>query len=95
MLMSWPLVFELPVYLRHLWFFRMLSVCLAGLYNVVFIAVYGSWLFDLYAIPEIEGRERFLKLSPLDMMLNMFLIYNTIVHWSIIPINVVIIIKEV
>ena len=29
------------------------------------------------------------------MFFNMFLIYNTIVHWSIFPINGVIIIKEV
>lgn len=93
--MSWPLVFEVPVYLRHLWFFRMLSFCWAIGYSVVFLAIYGSWFVDLYAIPDIVSEEQFDKLSPMDMMINCFLIYNTIVHFSIIPINIVIIAKEI
>lgn len=93
--MSWPLVFEIPLYLRHLWFFRMLSAIWAGVYSIITLAIFGSWFIDLYAMPELVSEDEFNKLSPLDFFVNCFMIYNTIVHWTVIPINAVIIIKEI
>ena len=94
-IMSIPLVCEFPLYLRHLKFFRVLSLISAVFYSSITIFIFVSWLVDLYGLPEILSKEDFNKLSFLDMFVNMCMIYNTILHSSIVPINVMIIAKEI
>ena len=68
---------------------------MAVLHSIGFIALNGSWILDLYMFPQLVSEQSFHKLSALDMFFNMALIYNLFVHCSIIPVNLVIILKEI
>ena len=88
---SWPLMLEIPTYLRHAKFIRYLSILSGSIYNLFIISDISSWLLDLYAIPE----ETMNHVNMLDVLFNMFLVYNAILHSSIVIINSAIIAKEI
>ena len=88
---SWPLFFEFGVYLRHFYLIRWTSLFLAIVYNIVYLSVLVSWLIETYALPSDKVDE----IGTLDILLDMFFLYNTILHASIIPLNFGIIFKEI
>lgn len=92
--MSVPLVCEFPIYLRRFKFLRVLSFVTAIVYSSVTIFIFATWLIDLYVVPEYVAEEDFDKISILDVFVNMCMIYNTILHISIVPINAMIFAKE-
>jgi len=44
-LMLLPLIFEIDVYLRHMKFFRFISLFFAVLYNTLYFSVFGIWWY--------------------------------------------------
>jgi len=50
----------------------------------------ADWFYNIYALDE----EKIEELGALDMLMNMFFIYNSILHSGIVIVNFVIIFKE-
>jgi len=50
-IMSWPLIFEIPFYLKHLRFFRLFSVTWAILYMSFYFFVVIDWVSQIYLEP--------------------------------------------
>ena len=50
-----------------------------------------DWFYNIYALDE----EKIEELGALDMLMNMFFIYNSILHSGIVIVNFVIIFKEI
>ena len=90
-MLSWPLFFEFGVYLRHFYLLRWTSLFLAIAYNVVYLAGVASWLVETYALPSDKVEE----IGTLDVLLDLFFLYNTLLHFSIVPLNFGIIFKEI
>ena len=90
-ILSWPLVFEIPSYLRHIKFIRWFSCLWALLYNTVWFGFMFGFIGQLYWATD-EVMEQY---SLMDMAVNMYLVYNCVIHVTIIPINSIIIFKEV
>ena len=88
---SWPLMLEIPFYLSHMRFFRLLSVLAALIYTAVYGFVVADWMFQLYFEPE----NAYESYSLFDVLVNMFLAYNIIFHLHVIPVNFSIILKEI
>ena len=82
---------ELPTYLRHAKFIRYLSILCASIYNLFILSDISSWVLDLYAIPE----ETMQHANLMDVVFNMFLVYNAILHSSVVVVNTAIIAKEI
>lgn len=91
MVNSWPLMFEIPVFLRHFKFFRYLSFITAIIYDVIYFDETFGWAIELFMLPEDE----YLDATLGDILMSMFLIYNGIIHFTIFINNLVIILKEI
>jgi hypothetical protein len=76
--------------MRNFAVLRWLSVFSAFLYNGVYFFNLGFWLWTLFDMTEKELQE----IGAFDILLNMFFIYNCILHSSIVVINLGIIFKE-
>ena len=70
---------------------RWMSVFTAWVYNITYFAFLGGWLWQLFDMTDTEIEET----GAFDILLNMFFIYNCILHSSIIVINIGIIFKEI
>jgi hypothetical protein len=84
------LFFEWPFYMRNFFAARWISVQTAMVYNLIYFAFLGGWLWQLYDMTEAELEET----GAFDILLNMFFIYNCILHSSIVVINLGILFKE-
>uniref|UniRef100_A0A7S3CUK7 Uncharacterized protein n=1 Tax=Strombidium rassoulzadegani TaxID=1082188 RepID=A0A7S3CUK7_9SPIT len=82
------LAFEIPVFLLGFRVTRYYSFLMAIVYTVVFGIAGADWYYQLYLISQKNGYDF------VTIFGNMVLAYNLIVHWSIIPVNLIIIIKE-
>jgi hypothetical protein len=91
MLLSWPLFVEFPVYMRHAGFFRYVSLALAVLYNSVYFGLLAAWLYETFGETEIQYEE----IGTLDIIMDFFYMYNTILHSSVAVVNIGIICKEI
>ena len=89
--LSWPLFFEFGLYMRHLWFMRWWSIFAATVYNTIYFGLLFGWIIQTYTLPEQEMEE----VGTIDILLNMFFLYNTIIHAPMALINIGIIIKEI
>ena len=89
--MSWPLVFEIPIYINELRFFRTFSVAFAWLYMLYYVFNALDWGFMLWLEPEATYE----SYDFLSVMYNMFLAFNIIFNIHILPVNIMIIIKEI
>jgi hypothetical protein len=87
---SWPLIFEIPFYLKHFRFVRLFSSGLAFLYTGVYAFIVLDWIVQLYMEPE----STYENYQLLDILQNMFLAYSIIFHIHVLPVNLAIIIKE-
>jgi hypothetical protein len=68
-----------------------MSVFTAWVYNIIYFVFLGGWLWQLFDMTETEIEET----GAFDILLNMFFIYNCILHSSIVIINMGIIFKEI
>ena len=67
---SWPVFFEVGIYLRHFAFVRWFSLFSAITYNVVYLGLLGGWLIQTYMLPE----EEYDNVGTIDILMNMFFI---------------------
>jgi hypothetical protein len=74
-----------------MFFLRALSVISAWIYNIAYFIMLADWFYNVYALDEAKIEE----LGALDMLMNMFFIYNSILHSGIVIVNFVIIFKEI
>jgi hypothetical protein len=81
---SW-LLFEIPIYLKETKLLRSMSLMLAILYNVIYL--YFAQRFGMMLFKNNDG--------PMGAFEEMFFAYNLVLHLPILPINAVIILKEV
>jgi hypothetical protein len=88
--LSWPLVFELPFYLADFRFFRAASVLSAWVYFLVYVIVTADWIYQLYMEPATEYQ----AYDFISVMGNMFLAYNVVFNIPILPVSVMIMLKE-
>ena len=88
---SWPLVMELPVYMYSFRLFRIMSVFAAGVYNFFYILCTIDWIFQIYW----EPTKAYEDYQFVDILINMFLAYNIVFNLLIVPVNWVILIKEI
>lgn len=86
---SIPLLFEIPIWLRAFRVTRLLSFFSAIFYNIVYIISALEWYDQIYLVTDKSAYDFGM------IMVNMLLGYNLILHWSIIPINFAIIVKEI
>ena len=83
------LAFELPIWLVTFRMFRFWSFFGAIVYNLVFLGMALEWWDMLYIVGDKT------KYDFLDIFINMFLGYNIVLHFTIIPVNMFIILKEI
>ena len=89
--LSWPLIYEIPLFLNQLRFFRFISVAMAWVYNVVYFVVLADFIFQLYFAPQ----DTYENYDIFSIFQNMFLGYNIAMNLHVIPVNTMIIVKEV
>mmetsp|Transcript_35909 Transcript_35909/g.55134 ORF Transcript_35909/g.55134 Transcript_35909/m.55134 type:complete len:325 (-) Transcript_35909:60-1034(-) len=81
--------FELPIFLLSFRVLRLFSVVLSVIYTVLFIISIVEWYSQLYIVMDKSKYDFF------TVYVNMMIGYNAIIHWSILPVNIFIIIKEI
>jgi hypothetical protein len=89
--MSWPLVYEIPFYLSHLRIFRVVSGAVAVVYTAVYLFIIFDWIYQLYLEPTTVYEEY----QFLDIVVNMYLAYNILFNLHLMPVNFVIMFKEI
>ena len=82
---------EFEFYLSRAYFLRTGSLIAAVLYNFAYFTMLADWFYNVYALTETQIEE----FGALDMLMNMFFIYNSILHSGIVIVNTVIILKEI
>lgn len=90
-MLSWPLMFEIPVFLRHFKFFRYLGFLTAIIYDVIYFDETFGWAIEIFMLPEDDYENVTLG----DILMSMYLVYNGIIHFTIFFSNLGIILKEV
>mgnify|MGYP006108467425 CR=1 FL=1 len=73
-----------------MFFLRVGSLFAAWIYNIAYLLMLGDWFYNVYALDDAAIEE----LGALDMLMNMFFIYNSILHSGIVIVNFMIIFKE-
>ena len=87
---SWPLIAEIPFWLRTLRFFREISVEWAWMYTITYALIILDWIYEMYW----EPAKTYEEYSFIDVFGNMFLAYNIIFTLPLMPVNIAIIGKE-
>tara|TARA_B110000285_G_C15051562_1_gene577274 strand:+ start:754 stop:966 length:213 start_codon:yes stop_codon:yes gene_type:complete len=64
---------------------------MACVYNLSYLLMLADWFYNIYGLTD----EKIEELGALDMLMNMFFIYNSILHSGIVIVNFVIIFKEI
>lgn len=85
---SIPLVFELPIWLRAFRVTRMLSFLSAIIYTIVYFISFLEWYDQIWLVTDKSNYDF------VTIMVNMLLGYHLVLHSSIIPVNIAIIVKE-
>ena len=86
---SIPLIFELPIWLRAFRVTRILSFFSAIVYTFVYFLSAFEWYDQIWLVTDKSTYDFVTIIS------NMLLGYNLILHSSIIPVNIAIIVKEI
>lgn len=81
-------VFEIPIFVRAFRVMRWVDVLVSIFSCVPYGILFFEWLMQLFIYDRSEYQVA-------DLGWNMFLGYNVILHWPVLPINVVIVIKEI
>ena len=88
---SLVLALEYPLFMRVMRIFRLFGVMAAAVYNFFNSLILLEWFRELY----MEGEEEFEGYEPMDVFVNMFLIYDVILHFPVVIVNAFIITKEI
>jgi hypothetical protein len=87
---SWPLLLELPIYMRTFRLFRICSFTWAMGYSAFYLYVILDWVYQIYW----EPTKTYEQYQFIDILLNMYLAYNIVFNLHIMPVNLTIIFKE-
>lgn len=82
---------EFEFYLRRAFLLRFTSLTMAIVYNFFYFLMLLDWFYNIYALDDVKIDE----LGGLDMLMNMFFIYNSILHSGIVLVNIGIVFKEI
>lgn len=85
--LSMWLAFEIPTWLKHMKAIRFLSMVAANVYNIVWFLGLLKWISMIWWEDNSNA-------NIMTLLVNMNIGYNLIVHWSIVPINFSIVMKE-
>ena len=80
--------FELPVFTHSFKITRMVVTFWAWVYNIFYFAGLFEWFDMLYIVGDKSSYDFW------TVYINMFLGYNIVLHWGVVPINMFIIAKE-
>lgn len=89
-MVSLLLALEYPLFMRSMRLFRFFSLLAAIYYNLFFGGIIFEWYRELY----LEDYETYDAYEVADVLLNMFLVYNVILHFPVVIVNAFIIFKE-
>ena len=86
------LMFEMTIIIRWIKPLRVISLLSAILYNLFYFFTFGNWIWELYF-----ADKSYLDTNsgPIDLLINMLVFYNLILHFPIVPMNLAIILKEI
>lgn len=87
---SYPLIFEIPWWIKHTRLIRVLVTGLSVMYTSVYFIALFVWVYQLWLEPEAEYEQY----DFVSVMENMYLIYSLIFHLHILPVNFMILWKE-
>jgi hypothetical protein len=90
MLCSMALALEIPMYLRWSGLIRYTSLAIAIIYNFWYLLFLWLWALELFELDP----EQVERLGTFDILMNIFFIYNAIMHCGIVVTNFFIIFKE-
>ena len=85
------LALEYPFFMRSFRLFRFFSLLFAIYYNMIFGGIFLEWYRELY----LEDEQSYEQYDVVDVLFNMFLVYNVILHFPVVFVNGFIIMKEV
>jgi hypothetical protein len=88
---TWFLMLEWPFYLRHTFGLRWVWIIIGIIYSAQIV----SDAFAVLGMDEWRTDDVYEKYTLVDMFMNMFLAYNVLLHWPVVPITVAMIGKEV
>lgn len=91
--LSFLLYFEFFPYLNWFALIRFFSVGCAFVYNWFYIFFLIMWLTEVYWIP-FQDEEEAEKMGALDIFMNMFFVYNSVLHAPVYVVNCAIMFKE-
>lgn len=86
------LMFEVNIILQKMKTLRAISFMSAIVYNTLYFAGIADWIYELYWSDKAALDYEF---GFFDVMLQLFIAYNAIFHFPIVPMNCAIILKEV
>lgn len=86
------MMFELPTIIRYIKPLRVISVLSALFYNIFFFGSLINWLYEIYFADKsyLDSTS-----GPIDLIINMLVVYNIVLHFPIVPMNLAIIFKEI
>ena len=89
---SMLLMFEMTMIIRWIKPLRVISVLSAFLYNLFYIFSFANWVWELYFADKsyLDSTS-----GPIDILFNMIVVYNLVLHFPIVPMNLAIILKEI
>lgn len=82
---------EYPFFMRTFRLFRFFGLLGAIYYNLIFFGIGLEWYRELY----LEDEDTYRQYDVVDVLFNMFLVYNVILHFPVVIVNSFIITKEV
>ena len=88
---SLMIALEYPFFMREFRLFRFFSLLFAIYYNLIFGGIFLEWYRELY----MEDEQSYESYDVVDVIFNMFLVYNVILHFPVVFVNCFIIFKEV
>jgi len=91
--LSWNLFLEFYPYLQWFAFIRILSAFWAVAYNLGYLILLFGWLSETFMLP-LDQDDPFANVGFADVVFNMMMVYNSVLHAPIYVLNVGIIWKE-
>ena len=89
---SMLMMFEMAFIIRWIKPLRVISVTSAFLYNVFYFFSLGNWIWEIFFADKSYLDD---ASGAIDVIWNMMIVYNLIVHFPIVPMNIAMIVKEI
>ena len=85
-------MFEIPFIMKRMKFFRFCSFMSAIGYNLVYFSMLGDWFYQVFYSDKSQLDS---SSGAIDIIFNMIITYNLIIHFPIVPMNIAIMFKEI